>query len=395
MARAIILVMDSLGIGGAKDAAEYNDEGADTLGHIIDNYPNLKIPNLTKLGLLQAANEASASNRKVAFDDSKIEINSKFGFCNEVSLAKDTTSGHWEITGVPVVKPWGYFRPEYPSFPDELMQKICKIAKIDGFLGNRAASGTEIIKELGEEHIKTGKPIAYTSADSVFQIAAHEKYFGLQKLYDLCEIAFKELEPYRIARVIARPFVGEEKDNFIRTGNRHDYSVSPFDDTLLDVVKAAGKDVFAVGKISDIFAGCGVTQKLPASGHDALWKTTLKIIKEAPEESLIFTNFVDFDMLYGHRRDLQGYAKALEDFDEKLPLLIDSLRENDVVFITADHGNDPTAKGTDHTRERVPVLMFGKNVKSENIGERQTFSDIGQTAAEVLGLKISKGKSFL
>ena len=395
MARAIILMMDSFGIGGAPDAAKFGDAGADTFGHIVDNYPDLQIPNLVKLGLLKAANASSKSNRKISEDGAKINLPSKYGHCREISLAKDTTSGHWEIAGVPVLKPWGYFKPDYPSFPQELLDRICHRVGIEGFLGNKAASGTVIIQELGEEHIKTGKPIGYTSADSNFQIAAHEKYFGLQKLYDLCQIVYEEVKPYNIARVIARPFIGEKEGNFVRTGNRHDYSVPPLAPTLLDVAKKAGHKVIAVGKISDIFAGSGVSEKKLASGHPALWEKTFEALAEAPDNSLIFTNFVDFDMLYGHRRDLEGYAQALEEFDKMLPVFADKLLPGDVVFICADHGNDPTAKGTDHTREQIPVLMFGQKIKSQDVGLRQTFSDIGQTVADVLGLKLSNGVSFL
>ncbi len=395
MPRAIILVMDSFGIGGAPDAEQYDDKGADTCGHIIDNYPNLQIPNLVKLGLLKAANESSLSNRQLSSADSRINLPSKYGHCQEISLAKDTTSGHWEIAGVPVLEPWGYFKPDYPSFPADLIAKICSRAKLSGILGNIAASGTVIIQDFGEEHIKTGKPIFYTSADSNMQIAAHEKYFGLQKLYDLCQIAYEEVKPYHIARIIARPFIGEKKGEFTRTCNRHDYSVPPIAPTLLDIAKSSHREVIAIGKISDIFASSGVTQKILASGHDALWDKTFSALQTAPDNSLIFTNFVDFDMLYGHRRDLMGYARALEDFDKHLPQLADSLRDDDVVFITADHGNDPTAKGTDHTREQIPVLMFGHKIVPSNIGLRLTFSDIGQTAADVIGLKLKNGASFL
>lgn len=394
MSRAIILMMDSFGIGGAPDAEKFGDLGADTLGHIIDIYPDLNIPNLVKLGLIKAANEASGSNRILSEEKAKIDINSAYGHCKEISLAKDTSSGHWELAGVPIETPWGYFKPDYPSFPEELIDNICKKAGLSGILGNKAASGTEIIKELGEEHIRSGKPICYTSVDSCFQIAAHEKYFGLENLYKVCEIAFNELTPYRIARVIARPFIGESSNSFVRTKNRHDYSVTPPKKTLLDIVKESGRDVIAIGKISDIYAGCGVSKKVLASGLDELWDKTLSEVKEAADNSLIFTNFVDFDMLYGHRRDVKGYAESLEYFDTRLPELASVLRDNDVVFIVADHGNDPTAKGTDHTREQVPVLMFGKKVVPGNIGQRDSFADVGQSVADVLGLKIEKGISF-
>lgn len=394
MPRVFILMMDSFGIGGAKDAKDFGDEGADTFGHIADNYPNLKIPNLVKLGLVKASNMATGLNRRLSEEGAKIDLPAKYGNCKEVSLAKDTSSGHWELAGVAVKSPWGYFKPEYPSFPKELIDKICQRANLSGILGNKAASGTVIIEELGEEHIKTGKPICYTSADSCFQIAASEKYFGLERLYEVCQIAFEELKPYNIGRVIARPFEGERKGEFVRTKNRHDYSVKPPKKTLLDVVKESGKEVVAIGKISDIYAGCGVSKKVLASGLEELWDKTLSEAEIAPDNSLIFTNFVDFDMLYGHRRNLEGYAKALEYFDERLPEIVNVMREDDVAFVVADHGNDPTAKGTDHTREQIPVLMFGKKVTPEYVGERDTFADVGQTVAEILGLKLDEGKSF-
>lgn len=395
MSRAIILMMDSFGIGGAPDAAAFGDEGADTFGHILDSYPDLKVPNLVSLGLLKAANAASGKNRLSSAQGARLNMPSKYGHCREVSLGKDTSSGHWELAGVPVTKPFGYFKPDYPSFPEELVEKLCQRAGISGILGNKAASGTEIIQELGEEHIKTGKPICYTSADSCFQIAAHEKYFGLDRLYEVCQAAFEEVKPYHIGRVIARPFEGEKKGEFVRTKNRHDYSVTPPRPTLLDVVKGSGREVIAIGKISDIYAGCGVTQKILASGLEELWDKTLEAVKTAPDNSLIFTNFVDFDMLYGHRRNTKGYADALAYFDSRLPEIAPLMKEDDIAFVVADHGNDPTAKGTDHTREQIPVLMFGAKVAEEDIGQRKTFSDIGQTVADIFGLRLENGTSFL
>lgn len=395
MSRAIILMMDSFGIGGAPDAAAFGDEGADTFGHILDSYPDLKVPNLVSLGLLKAANAASGKHRLSSAQGARLNMPSKNGHCREVSLGKDTSSGHWELAGVPVTKPFGYFKPDYPSFPEELVEKLCQRAGISGILGNKAASGTEIIQELGEEHIKTGKPICYTSADSCFQIAAHEKYFGLDRLYEVCQAAFEEVKPYHIGRVIARPFEGEKKGEFVRTKNRHDYSVTPPRPTLLDVVKGSGREVIAIGKISDIYAGCGVTQKILASGLEELWDKTLEAVKTAPDNSLIFTNFVDFDMLYGHRRNTKGYADALAYFDSRLPEIAPLMKEDDIAFVVADHGNDPTAKGTDHTREQIPVLMFGAKVAEEDVGQRKTFSDIGQTVADIFGLRLENGTSFL
>ena len=345
--RVIILMMDSFGIGGAEDAVKFGDEGADTLGHIAQKCGGIKLPNLAALGLFEAAH-ASTGHAIQAGPQPAAQINlpAKYGYMKEVSKGKDTSSGHWEMAGVPVNFDWGYFPPNYPSFPSELIEKICQEAHLPGILGNKAASGTVIIEELGEEHIKTGKPICYTSADSVFQIAAHEKYFGLERLYQVCEIAFKHLKPYNIARVIARPFEGENRGDFKRTKNRHDYSVKPPHETLLDVMKNAGGQVISVGKIADIFAQQGITRAVKASGLQELWDITLQEVKNAPENSIVFTNFVDFDMTWGHRRDAEGYKNGLEYFDSRLPELQSILKDDDVVFITADHGCDPTYKGT-------------------------------------------------
>ena len=395
--RVVILMMDSFGIGGAEDAANFHDEGADTLGHIAAARGHLNVPNLTALGLLKAAQASTGSPVQAGPQAAaQITLPSKYGFMREISRGKDTSSGHWEMAGCPVDFDWGYFKPDYPSFPPELVEKICVAAGLSGILGNKAASGTAIIDELGEEHIKTGKPICYTSADSVFQIAAHEKYFGLNKLYEVCEIAFKYVKPYNIARVIARPFEGEKVGEFKRTKNRHDYSVTPPHATVLDAIKNAGGQVISVGKINDIFAKQGITKAVKAAGLEELWNVTLHEAKNAPDFSLVFTNFVDFDMTWGHRRDVEGYAQGLEYFDKRLPELAAQLQENDIVFITADHGCDPTYKGTDHTREHVPVIMFGKNVKPEFIGGRDTYADLGQTIAEYFKLPpLHVGKSFL
>lgn len=395
--RAVILMLDSVGIGGAEDAATFGDAGADTLGHIAKANGGLKIPNLVALGLEKAAQSSTGHTPALGPQPTAgISLPSKYGFMREISHGKDTSSGHWEMAGAPVLFNWGYFPPNYPSFPDELVEKICQEANLPGILGNKAASGTQIIEELGQEHLKTGKPICYTSADSVFQIAAHEKYFGLDRLYKLCEIAFKYVAPYKIARVIARPFVGEKKGEFTRTKNRHDYSVPPPQPTVLDSIKNAGGQVISVGKISDIFAGQGITKAVKASGLQELWDVTLREAQAAPQGSLVFTNFVDFDMVYGHRRDAKGYAAGLEYFDTRLPQLAAQLDEEDVVFITADHGCDPTYTGTDHTREHVPVLMFGKKVHPQFIGGRDTYADLGQTVADYFNLPpLNVGKSFL
>ena len=313
----------------------------------------------------------------------------------EISRDKDTVSGHWEMAGLPNLQGWGHFKPDYPSFPQELIEQICRDAELDGILGNKAASGTVIIQELGEEHLQTGRPICYTSADSCFQIAAHEKHFGLEKLYRLCEIAYKHVQPYRIGRVIARPFIGEKSGEFTRTTRRRDYAAQPFGDTLLDKALAAGRKVYAVGAINDIYAHRGISNPVHAAELPGLWDATLKAMAEAPDGSLVFTNFEDFDMYYGHRRNVEGYARALEYFDSRLPDILPCLKQDDVCFITADHGNDPTYKGTDHTREQVPVLMFGRGIRPRSLGQRETYADLGQTAADILQLPpLAAGISF-
>lgn len=401
--RAIILMMDSVGIGGAPDEKEFGDEMANTLGHIANLNDGLEIPNLEELGLAKACKGACGLYPALGIQQSepKILLPSKFGHAIELSAEKDTTSGHWEMAGVPVFEKWGHFPPEFPSFPDDLIKKIMQEAKSSGIvfekiLGNKAHSGTVILDELGQEHIKSGNPIFYTSADSNIQIAAHEEHFGLEKLYKLCEIAFKYAKPYRIARIIARPFLGEKAGQFVRTKNRHDYSLDPFSDTVLDKLKNSGGNVISIGKISDIYATKGITKSIKASGLEELWDKTLQQVQNAPDNSIIFTNFVDFDMLWGHRRDVEGYAKGLEYFDTRLPEISQFLKENDIVIITADHGNDPSFAGSDHTREQVPVILFGKNINPENIGRRETFADIGQTLASYFGLeKLQYGKSFL
>jgi phosphopentomutase len=395
MKRIIILMMDSFGIGGAPDAEDFGDFGSNTLGHIAQRRGGLYIPNLNALGLGAAAQEASGLKPEIK-GVANVTLPSKYGHMQEISRGKDTSSGHWEMAGVPVLFDWGYFPKEYPSFPDSLIDQIVSKSDIDGILGNKAASGTQILDELGLEHIRTGKPIFYTSADSVLQIAAHEIHFGLDRLYHLCNVAFEAVKPYRIARVIARPFIGEEVGAFTRTKNRHDYSVQPPAPTVLDKLKQAGGQVVSIGKISDIYAGCGITKARKAAGLEELWNVTLEEVKSAPDRSIVFTNFVDFDMAWGHRRNVDGYADGLEYFDKRLADLVPLLQDEDLVFITADHGCDPTFRGTDHTREQVPVLMFGLNVKRENIGVRLTYADLGQTIAESFGLEPMKyGKSFL
>jgi phosphopentomutase len=392
MPRAILCILDSFGIGGAPDAADYGDEGADTLGHIAANY-DLHLPNLEAFGLGAAA---QLSTGRLPRGLAATPKGGRWGVGREVSKGKDTPSGHWEIAGVPVPFEWGYFPHTEPTFPPDLIAQLIERSGIPGILGDKHASGTTIIAELGEESIRTGKPICYTSADSVFQIAAHEQHFGLERLYRLCETAFELTAPLRIGRVIARPFVGETAATFKRTGNRRDFAIAPPQPTLLDRVKEAGRQVYAIGKISDIYAGHGVTHKIKATGNMALFDRTLEAMEMAADGAFIMVNFVDFDQEYGHRRDVPGYARALEAFDARLPELIAKLRPDDLVILTADHGNDPTWRGTDHTREQTPILVFSPALAPGSLGIRDTFADIGESIARWLGLAPGPhGKSFL
>ena len=406
MKRTFILILDPLGIGAPADADRFGDVGANTLGHIaaecaagradVDRQGPLQIPNLTRLGLAHAC--AGAGGEFPAGLDARVVPEAAYGYAQEISSGKDTPSGHWEMAGAPVLFEWGYFTDHANSFPPELLETLVSRGQLPGFLGNCHSSGTQILDELGEEHMRSGKPIFYTSADSVFQIACHEETFGLERLYALCELAREVLTAggYNIGRVIARPFVGKCPGEFARTGNRHDYAVEPPMPTLLDKMKAAGGSVIAIGKISDIYAGCGVTQKLKATGLTELWDVTLQQLESATDNSIIFTNFVDFDSAYGHRRDVVGYARALEYFDRRLPELLSRLGEGDLLVLTADHGCDPTWRGTDHTREHVPVIAHGAMIAPRALGLRQTFADIGQTIADYHGLpSLDYGTSFL
>jgi phosphopentomutase len=320
----------------------------------------------------------------------------RWGYGVEVSRGKDTPSGHWEIAGAPVSFEWGYFPQTIPCFPKTLTDALIAEAELPGILGNTHASGTVIVAELGEEHIRTGKPICYTSADSVFQIAAHETHFGLERLYGLCLITRELVDSLNIGRVIARPFVGETPSDFTRTANRRDYAVPPPEPTLLDRVEASRHRVIGVGKIGDIFAHQGVSETIKAPDNDAMFDALLAAIAKASDGDLVFVNFVDFDSFFGHRRDVPGYAAALEAFDRRLPELEAALKPGDLAIVTADHGNDPTWRGTDHTREHVPILAFGPGISAGPIGRRETFADMGETAAAHLGLAPGNhGRSFL
>lgn len=399
MARAIILVLDSLGIGATADADKFGDVGADTFGNIAKTRANssagpLNLPNLAGLGLFHAAKESTGEF--VPGHDPSIEVIGAYGHAAELSSGKDTPSGHWEIAGVPVLFEWGYFSGKDEAFPRELLDELIDRAELPGVLGNCHASGTTIIAELGDEHVASGKPIVYTSADSVFQIACHEETFGLERLYDLCDIARELVDKYNIGRVIARPFVGDGPETYARTGNRRDLTTPPHAPTVLDKLVDSGGEVISVGKISDIYAHMGITRKVKASGNAALFDATLDAIKSAPDRCIVFTNFVDFDMLYGHRRDVEGYASALEYFDGRLPEILTLMGEDDLLVLCADHGCDPTWPGSDHTREHIPVLAYGAGVSAGSLGRRETFADIGQSLAMHFGLSpMDYGSSFI
>lgn len=384
MKRAILIVLDSVGIGEMPDAHEYGDVGSNTIGNIAKARGGLHLPHLQRLGLGNIA--------PIQGVDPEASPQGCYGKMAERSPGKDTTTGHWEIAGVVLERAFPTFSK---GFPEDFLQAFAqRIGR--QVIGNEVASGTEIIQRLGQEHVRTGKPIVYTSADSVFQIAAHEEVIPLEELYRICGIAREMLEgDLRVGRVIARPFLGEE-GNFYRTTNRHDYAIEPPHKILLDMVQEKGLQVMAVGKIKDIYAGHGVTDHLASKGNRDGVEKTLAFIREK-KPGLIMTNLVDFDMLYGHRNDVENYAQALEEFDGRLPEILASLEEEDILFITADHGCDPTTESTDHSREYVPLLVYGKKVvPGRNLGIRSSFADLGATIAEYLGTEeLVNGRSFL
>jgi phosphopentomutase len=402
--RAFLLVLDSVGIGAAPDADAFGDEGSDTVGHIAEACASgkannaqrqgpLRLPNLVRLGLGEACRLATG-RVPPGLEDHATPIG-RYGCAREISKGKDTPSGHWELAGVPVTFNWGYFPRRQPCFPPELIEELCQRADLPGILGDRHASGTQIIEELGTEHIRTLQPICYTSADSVFQIAAHEQAFGLERLYHVCAIARELIDPLRIGRVIARPFVGSPPIDFKRTANRRDYSVPPPSPTLLDRATADGRDVATIGKIADIFAHSGTGRVFKADGNNALFDRMLEACNSVADGGLLFANFIDFDTIYGHRRDPAGYANALEDFDRRLPELLGRMRHDDLVLVTADHGCDPTWSGTDHTREQVPVLAWSPDTGAESVGRRNTFADVAATVTAHLGLPpFAYGQAF-
>jgi phosphopentomutase len=380
--RVIWIVLDSVGIGEMPDAAKYGDVGSDTLGNIA-RQRQLHLPNFCSLGL--------ANIKPLTGLTPAVEPNGAFGKCALASPGKDTTTGHWEMVGIHLEKPFPLFPQGFPpAVMDEFERRIGRHA-----IGNKAASGTEIIKELGEEHVRTGSPIVYTSADSVFQVAAHEEVIPLFELYKICETAREILRgPYEVGRVIARPFTGEA-GAFTRTPNRHDYAVPPPKGMLLDQLAERGIDIYSIGKIFDVFLGRGIREYVKTKSNTDGLEKTIDAMEEV-DRGLIFVNLVDFDQQYGHRNDVEGYARALEEVDRWLPEFTEELREDDLAIFTADHGCDPTTPSTDHSREYVPLLAYGRTVQyGVNLGTRSSLSDIGQTVAENFGVNIVTGESFL
>ena len=384
--RVFLIVMDSLGIGAEPDAALYGDATTDTFGHIAERYP-LNIPNLQNLGIsnLHPLKGVQKVGKPLGY----------YGILQETSKGKDTLTGHWEIMGLNVQQPFIAFTDT--GFPQELMDELKEKTGHD-WLGNYSASGTEIIKELGEQAIKEGKMIVYTSADSVLQIAAHEKYFGLEELYRCCKIAREiTMKPeWRVGRIIARPFIGESSETFTRTSNRHDYAIAPYQPTVLDSLKESGYDVISVGKINDIFSGCGVTEAYKSKSNSDGMEITISMT-EKDFTGICFTNLVDFDALWGHRRNPEGYGKEIDVFDKYLGQLMEKVNDDDLIILTADHGNDPTWVGTDHTREQVPCICFSKSLKSSGqLPTSKTFANIGYTIADNFEVKLPEnGESFL
>src|SRR5215472_13807466 len=381
--RFILIVLDGAGIGAMPDAAEWGDAGSDTFGESLASGLG-KLANLQQRGL--------GNSRALAGVPPVDSPRGSYGRCALRSNGKDTTTGHWEMAGIILDQAF----PTYPNgFPPEIIDRFIAETSVPGILGNIPASGTEIIKDLGAEHVRTGKPIVYTSADSVFQIAAHEQVIPIDRLYEICETARRMLDNrHRVGRVIARPFLGEP-GAFYRTENRHDYAVPPPRENLLPALRDEGLDVVCIGKIASIYDSLGVTRDLTAKNNEQSIDQTIHALEDETR-GLIFSNLVDFDMLYGHRRDTEGYARALEHFDARLPEIESAMRQDDLLMITADHGNDPTYPGTDHTREYAPLIVFGKMAKSAvNLGTRKSLSDIGRTIAENFGLNLPAGDSFL
>ena len=384
MNRVVWIVIDSVGIGALPDSEKFGDSGVNTIGNIVNQCKDIKIPNLRKLGIANID-----GTNFMEKDECPIGA---FGKCDELSQGKDTTTGHWEMTGVLVETPFKTFEN---GFPKEIIDEF-ELRTGRKVVGNKPASGTAILDEFGEHQIKTGDVIVYTSADSVFQIAANEEVIPLEELYKMCEIAREiMMGDNAVARVIARPFIGNKTGEFTRTSNRRDYSLNPFEPTVLDNIKEANLDVIGVGKIEDIFNGQGITEAIHTKDNMHGVDETINYINK-DNNGLIFTNLVDFDSKFGHRRNVEGYKEALEEFDARIPEIINAMKDEDILIINADHGNDPTYKGTDHTREYIPVLVYGKNIKENtNLGIRKSFADIGATVADLLNVKMPKnGQSF-
>ncbi|MBZ0198413.1 MAG: phosphopentomutase [Ignavibacteriaceae bacterium] len=385
MNNLFLIILDGVGVGELPDASNYKDEGSSTLTNMANAVGGLNLPNLTKMGL--------GNITPILGVDKNNNPISSFGKMKEVSKGKDSTTGHWEIGGIKVEKDFTYFPM---GFPEDIVKRFLELTGCKGILGNKAASGTEIIKELGEEHVKTGFPIIYTSADSVFQIAAHEEIIPLEKLYEICSITRDKvlIEPLYVGRVIARPFIGSI-GKFARTTNRKDFSLNPPGDTILDVLQKNKIQTVAIGKINDLFNYKGIDVKEKTKSNKEGCEKILEYTEKA-NNSFIFANLVDFDVYYGHRNDPQGFAKALKEFDDFITELLNNLDDSDALMITSDHGNDPTTPSTDHSREYVPLLFHRKNNQSKNLGTRETFSDVAKTIAEFFNVENSlKGKSFL
>lgn len=405
MARVLLIVLDSVGVGGAPDAADYGDAGANTVGHIASacaggrgdrpgvRQGQLTVPNLVAAGLGEALRCATGAAAPGLEGRATLGVG---GSAIETSRGKDTPSGHWEIAGVPVTFDWGYFPQTVPAFPADLIEAFVRETGVPGILGNKHASGTDILDEFGAAHIQTGKPILYTSVDSVLQIAAHEAHFGRDRLYQLCEVMRRLTRPLNIGRVIARPFIGDVSGSFVRTPYRRDWALTPPAPTLLDRLVAAGREVVTVGKIGDIFAHKSTGREIKGPGNMANLDLAIAAFATLGQGGFIFANLVDFDSEFGHRRDVPGYAAALEAFDARLPEVVAGLGPGDLCIITADHGNDPTWHGTDHTREQVPLLLIGSGLPPGNLGVRSSFADIAQSVLRHLGLPQGPvGRPFL
>ena len=386
MGKSIIVILDGFGVGEAPDAAEYGDVGSNTLKGIYDNY-SLNVPNLKKLGLYNIEG--------VNLEEKENNVLGAFGKAEEKTKGKNSPVGHWEIMGYIKTLAFSTFEN---GFPQILLDRIAKRAGIKGFICNEKGSGTYFLEKYGEESIEKDMPIVYTSADSVFQIAAHEDKVPVERLYEICQAARDVIDEdgWNIGTVIARPFVGTESSNFKRTYNRRDYEAANYGKTVLDTMIENGKKVFAIGKIEDLFVGRGITDAIHTNGNEHGIDLTIEAIKE-DKYDMIFTNLVDFDMLYGHRNNIEGFGKALEYFDSKLPEIMESMKDDDILIITADHGNDPSTPSTDHSREYIPILVYGKNLKANvDLGTRKTYADIGQTLTEFHGIpKMENGESFI